>query len=91
MPPWALLCYKELIAGADPEYKPSVLAYQCDDAILIHPEPHEKTWVGLLVALEDASEQERTLVNEYGNEIKVWIPKINTKVIAEENIALLAS
>ena len=87
-PRWALFCYKDLAAQADKNYTPTVLSYQCDDAILLHPVGRGNGYAGMLIAQESASNRVRTMVNEHGQEIKVRIPKIDTKIVAEEGITL---
>lgn len=87
-PSWALFCYKDLVACADKNYKPGVLALQCKDAMLLHPERTAIGMEGMLIACESASGQARTMVDEHGNSYNVLIPEINTKYIAEEGVIL---
>lgn len=88
LPPWALFCYKEMAAQADPAYDPGVCSYKCDDAMLLHPERRHDGWFGMLVAQESASGQVREMTNEHGATIKVQIPPVRTKIVAEEDVTL---
>ena len=87
-PSWALFCYKDLSAQADKNYTPGVMAYQCDDAILLHPVGEGNGYKGMLIAMESASRRVRDMTNEHGLTIKVQMPEIHTKIIAEENVTL---
>lgn len=87
-PSWALFCYAGLGKNADPNHKPDVLAYQCDDVILLAPVKSELGWTGFMVARESASESMRTLTNEHGDVIRLGIPYIETKVVAREDVTL---
>ena len=87
-PSWALFCYKELVACADEKYVPGVLAIQCEDAILIHPEKGPGGMLGMLVAKESASNQIRVMTDEHGKSYKVQMPEVGTKFIAEEGVIL---
>ena len=89
LPPWALFCFKEVTANADPEYQPRILALVAEDAILIHPVRHETGYKGLLIALESASSSVRTMRNpETGETFDLKVPPVHTKVIAEEGARL---
>ena len=87
-PSWALFCYKELVACADNSYVPGVLAIQCDDAILLHPERTPGGMEGMLIACESASGQVRVMTDEHGNSYRVEIPEVGTKYVAEEGVIL---
>lgn len=87
-PSWALFCYSGLGKNADPSYKPDVLAYQCEDVILLAPIKTELGWTGFMVARESASESVRTLVNEHGDVVRLSIPYIETKIVAREDVTL---
>ena len=89
LPTFALFCYKELAPAADENYVPGVLSFQCEDAILLHPEREGDEWTGMLIAQESCNKQVRTMVNEHGVEIRVRMPEISTKVVAEEGARLL--
>ena len=92
LPSWALFCFKEVTSHADPAYKPSTLALVSDDAILIHPVKTELGYTGLLIAQESAGLAMREMVNpETGSVVKLRIPRVHTKIIAEEGATLSLS
>lgn len=86
-PYWALFCYKELAqtAGAVP---PAILCYQSDTALLLAPEQQKEGMTGLLIALEEASEQVQVMTSPCGSQLTTVIPRISTKIIAKENVYL---
>ena len=89
LPSWALFCFKEVTAHADSNYIPSSLALIADDAVLIHPVRTETGYKGLLIARESASMAVREMTNlETGEVVKLRVPPIHTKVIAEEGAAM---
>ena len=87
-PTWALFCYKELISGARQGYKPKIVAYIHEDAILLHPRHVQNGVTGFLIARKEASAQCLTFVDEHGDEVRLWVPVINAEVVAEEDITL---
>lgn len=87
-PAWALFCFKQLKDSADPDYTPGFPALIADDAMLLHPVRTGKSWTGLLIAQESAGEQVRTFWDVEGNPIDLKVPKVRTKVIAEEGMEL---
>jgi len=92
LPPWALFCFKEVTANFVPDYKPDVLAFIAEDAILIHPVRTETGYKGLLIAMESAGDQFRDMTNpETGEVMRLRIPMVHTKMIAEEGANLLFS
>lgn len=89
LPSWALFCFKEVTANADPDYVPNLLAFVSDDAILIHPARTEAGYKGLLIAQESASMSTREMVNpETGEVLNLRIPLIHTKIVAEEGVEI---
>lgn len=90
LPNWCLFCFKEVTTHYDPEYKPNILALIADDAILIHPIRKKNTYKGLLIALETASGQPRLFTSESGETVTLKLPKIDAKVIAEEDVTLFS-
>jgi len=88
LPSWALFCYKAFSASAATDYTPSEPGFIAEDAILLHPERVGKEYKGLLIALESASDQRRVFIDKDGNEIRLTVPFIGTKVVAEENVIL---
>lgn len=87
-PDWALFCFPQLRQSADPSIMPSRLAFIAPDAMLLAPIQTEAGWTGLLIAQESASERTRTFKDEEGNEIRLTLPYVETKVIARENVTL---
>ena len=89
LPSWTLFCFKEVTAHADPGYTPSTLALIADDVVLIHPVRTETGYKGLLIAQESAGLAVREMTNpETGEVIKLRVPPVHTKVIAEEGATL---
>lgn len=85
LPSWALFCFKEVTANADPGYSPNTLAFVSDDAILIHPVRTELGYKGLLIAQESASMSVKEMTNpETGEVFCLRMPLIHTKIVAEE-------
>jgi hypothetical protein len=86
-PSWALFCYKDLVSNAT-GYAPDLLAFICGDAMLLAPEITSTGYKGLLIAMESAGEKIRQMVSPCGKTFTTKIPKIPTKIIAEDNISL---
>ena len=85
LPTWALFCFKEVTANADPDYEPENAAFMSEDAILIHPVKTETGYKGLLIAQESASQAMRQMTNpKTGETVGLRMPLIHTKIIAEE-------
>ncbi len=89
-PPWALFCYKELSAAADPDYEPALPALVADGAILLHPEKTQDGYKGLLIATEGAGGQRLLFEGGDGSTALLSVPVIETKVIAQEDVVLLS-
>lgn len=88
LPPWALFCYKDVVAHAG-EIAPSLIAFCHQDAILLAPKDMGNGMVeGLLIAKEAASEKNLKMQSPCGREIVIQMPYVNTKFIAEEDVAL---
>lgn len=89
LPAWTLFCFKEVTAHYDSDYEPQVLAFIAEDAILIHPVRTETGYTGLLIAQESAGMRMRDMINpETGETIRLRIPSIHTKIVAEEGAKL---
>ena len=73
-----------MAASASEGYIPEKVALIADDAILLHPRKKGKTYEGLLVAQESASDQVRVFRSTEGEEIKLRVPFIDTKLVARE-------
>lgn len=89
-PSWALFCFKDLTAQSNELTPPEVLCYQSDSAILLAPrlDFDARTVHGLLIALEESSQKNMTLVSESGDKIVAQMPHIPTKVVAEDDVTL---
>ena len=88
LPSWALFCYKAFAASASSDYSPSEPGFISEDAILLHPEKSGSGYKGLLLATESAGDQVRVFTNTKGEQIKLRVPFIETKVVAHENVTL---
>lgn len=89
LPGWALFCFKEVTANHDENYSPNIAAFVAEDALLLNPVKDGDGYKGLLIARESASQSVREMVNpETGKGVRVVIPLIYTKVIAEEGVTL---
>lgn len=88
LPSWALFCFKDMKGRAVGVSAPPLLCFMCEDAILLSPVAYGNIFVGLLIALESASNQKRKMSSPDGREVWLQLPKIDTKMIAKENIEL---
>lgn len=88
-PSWALFCYKDLVAGADQNYKPETPALIAEDCILLHPVQVAGGWKGMMIATESASDQRRVFTDEKGRSYQLTVPYVSTKFVAEEDVTLL--
>ena len=89
LPSWALFCYKAFATSADPSYVPGEPGLVAEDAILLHPEPAGNGYQGLLIATESAGNQYRVFRHSNGNETRLYVPDIDSKVVARENTFLM--
>ena len=87
-PTWALFCYKELVSGARKGYKPKVVAFMHEDAIILHPKHTQEGVTGFLIARHEASGKHLVFTDEHGDQVRLWIPEITAEVVAEEDITL---
>jgi len=87
-PSWALFCYNQLISSATKGYEPEMPALLASDAILLHPIKAKDGYTGMLIAQESASEQFREFSDYNGETVRLFVPKVHTKVIAEEDATL---
>jgi hypothetical protein len=90
-PAWALFCFKELNSMADPGYVPGLPALVSEDAILLHPIKTENGYKGMLVAREAAGGKMVEFKGSNDVVISLYVPEVKTKVVAEEDVTLLAS
>ena len=87
-PSWALFCFSELNKRAAQGYVPRVCALISDDAILLHPIQRDGGYRGMLIAREAASRKVIEFTRDDGEVIKLMMPEIKTKIIAEEESIL---
>lgn len=87
-PAWALFCFPQLKESADPSVMPARLAFFAEDAMLLAPIQVKTGWAGLLIARESASECTRIFKDEEGNEFRLTLPYIETKIVAREGVTL---
>lgn len=87
-PAWALFAYKELKERAEESLPPTVLCYQCSTAIVLAPVINDDYCKGMLIALEGASSRILEMQSPCGKTIRMRMPEVKAKVIAEENCCL---
>lgn len=87
-PIWALFIYKELSERAAESAPPDVLCYKCDEAIILAPTVEESICKGMLIATESAGSRILTMRSPCGKELRIRMPQVNSKIIAEENCYL---
>ena len=87
-PVWALFVYKELSERASESAPPELLCFQSEEAIVLAPRITDGTCKGMLIAREAAGMRIASMKSPCGQEIRLRIPEINTKIIAEENCYL---
>lgn len=87
-PHWALFVYKELMERAEEGKPAEILSYEHEDAIIIAPTIDGTTCKGMLIAKEKASSRVLEMRSPCGSIVRIKMPAINAKVIAEENCYL---
>lgn len=87
-PSWALFIFNDLKKNAYKANAPELLAYWCDDVIVLAPELSKEGLKGMIIAKLSASRTNRVLRSESGHEVRVIIPPITSSVYAEEDIIL---
>lgn len=87
-PSWALFCFPELKASHNPNLRPDNLALIAEDAILLAPIKTSYGWLGFLIAQESASDSVRVFEDDEGNQVRLLIPFIETKIVAREDVYL---
>jgi hypothetical protein len=87
-PSWALFCFAELNKRAAQGYVPRVCALISDDAIMLHPIQGDGGYRGMLIAREAASRKVIEFKRDDGVIVKLVMPEIKTKIIAEEEAIL---
>lgn len=86
-PSWALFCYKDLVNRSGGKV-PELLCFKHEYAILIAPEETPLGYKGLLIAMEEVSQSSIDMVSPCGQQVKLNIPFIHTKIIAKEDVVL---
>lgn len=84
-PAWALFVYKQLLERADESIPPLLLCYACDQAIVLAPQIEDGMCRGMLIAMESANMLSLNLTSPCGKSIRLRMPQIKSKIIAEEN------
>jgi hypothetical protein len=87
-PSWALFIYRQLLERAEESVAPLLLCYQCDKAILLAPQIQDRTCRGMLIAMEAAGRQILEMHSPCGKSIRLRMPDVRSKIIAEENCYL---
>lgn len=86
-PSWALFIFKDL-KEASAGSPPKLLAFMCDDAILLAPALNSTTVKGMLIAREPASKKRLHMTSPCGEKIYVELPVITSKFLAQEDVEL---
>jgi len=86
-PTWALFCYKQLASGAS-NHPPALLAFISDDAILLAPTKTDSGYKGMLIVREAASDNWHEFKSPCGRTEVLYVPKVSTKVMAQDDIIL---
>jgi hypothetical protein len=88
MPNWGLFVYEDLKKNAEGYAPPELLAYICDDVVLLAPEVSELGCKAMIIAQVSASRSTRSLESPCGRKIRVIIPSFTTSFYAEEDVIL---
>ena len=84
-PSWALFVYKALKESSE-GYAPDLLAFICDDAILLAPkENHENSVKSMFIGKESASNARRVMKSPCGLEVYMQLPEVDGKIFAQED------
>lgn len=87
-PGWALFIYDDLKKKAQNVAPPPLLAYICEDAMILAPEMTSEGCKGMLIACRSAGGNIRLMKSETGATARVVIPPINASVYADEEAIL---
>ena len=87
LPSWALFCFMDM-KGRATGNRPPLVAFSCEDAILLAPVLYGDTYIGLLLAKESASNKKRRMISPFGNEVWLQLPEVGTKFVAIEGAEL---
>lgn len=84
-PSWALFVYKALKESSEGT-PPELLAFLCDDAILLAPrENHENSVKSMFIGLESSSGQRRKMRSPDGIQVYMQLPEVSGKTFAVED------
>lgn len=83
LPKWALFVYKDLSAAAEGP-PPQLLAYEANDVIVLGPIVSKNEVRGMIICLESAYGNWRTLTGSDGTTIEIEIPVYKGKVYAND-------
>jgi hypothetical protein len=86
-PSWGLFCYKELASSAN-GMAPPLLAFMSEDAILLAPIKTPVGFKGMLIAQESAGGKWVEMTSPCGRTETLFVPELETKVVAQDNITL---
>jgi hypothetical protein len=87
-PSWALFVYKDLKERAGNALPPELLAFTCDDAIILAPSIEGHIVRGMLIAGNESSELVRQMKSPCGRVITVRMPRITNRYMADEDVEL---
>lgn len=88
LPSWSLFCFPQLTTNATRGYIPATCALMNENAILLHPVQKEGGYQGMLIAREAASGKVCDFTDDRGRIVKLKVPHIQTKIIANEESIL---
>ena len=87
LPSWALFVFKDLKEAADGS-PPSLLAYVCEDVVVLAPVHAGRSLKGMIIAKQSASNRKRRMTSPCGRSIYLQIPLIDGKFFAREDVEL---
>lgn len=87
-PSWALFVYKDLTSVSDGGKEPDEIALIHSECIILAPDFNDGECRGMLLALESASNQILEFRSTSGYVVTLKVPKIQSKVIADEEACL---
>ena len=88
-PSWALFVYKDLTNVPDGGKIPEEIALIHPECIILGPDFNDGECRGMLLALEGASGQILEFESTSGYRVMLKVPKISSKVIADEEACLM--
>jgi hypothetical protein len=87
-PYWALFAYRDLKVRAKDALAPEVLAYACDDAIVLAPSIEGRAVTGMLIAMRSASGALREMKSPCGRAMTLRLPPFEAEYYADEEAEL---